>query len=182
MPNKVNYIIELFFGGWSTAYIITPFILGIVTFLVPIELNTNDKLYILIAILILTVAIKLIVQFYRFYMGYLHPIKVLRKVQGDGINENVGIIVLENPGYLRDNCLLTLYCRSSGAYQTICILKVLKSNIGEELEAIQLSPPEQKCNIDKYFNEHSRLTLLFATPFVNFEEFEKTQMMVSEDN
>ncbi len=168
-----NFIIEILFKYWNIVDGIIFFILTLILYLFPF---TNDFTYRLILIacaLFLIFVLKVIRQSYKYYLNFLSPIKVKRQVKGDGLYGGLLLIVLDNPGHLRDGIFLTLFSKSSGANQPICILRIIKAIKNEDLIAEQFAPAANTVSIQKYFNEDSRLSSLYAVPLINHEEFLK---------
>ncbi len=178
MNNIFTFIIAFFFKGWSLAGGVLSFLLAAFAFLFPFTDNFLLRLAIILSILLLAFLIKVLRQSYEYYLSFLRPIKAKKQILGDGLYAGLNLIVLENPGYLRDNALLTLFSKSSAANQPICILKIIKAIRDENLLAIQLIPEAKQYSIDKYFNEDSRLEGLYAIPLINLDEFLKSECMI----
>ncbi len=174
MNNTLNFIVAVIFKGWKSIATLITIILAAIVFFLPDTCSVEHKIFLFIIIFIIAFLFKVLRQSHVYYLGFLRPIRVIRKVEGDGLYDGCSIIVLENPGYLRDSALLTLFSKSSGAKQPICILRVIESVKHDSLVAIQLLPTEQDCNIDKYFEEDSRLKSLYALPQINYNEFYKS--------
>jgi len=177
---KISTFLKIvFLTDWHAFHVFISFLLPIIVFLFPSDvlqkLSLKWKIMLMIFLATFGFILKILKQFYKYYLSYLSPIKVIRKVQGDGMYTGSSIIVLENPGYLRDNTMLTLISESSGACQPICILKIIKSQRDEDMLAIQIIPSEDKYPIDKYFDEESRRKSLYALPLLNMEDMKNLQ-------
>lgn len=98
------------------------------------------------------------------------PIKVLRQVGATGLSANAPIVVLENPGYLREHTLLTLCSDASGTEQPIAILEVTKATRGEDLHASAFPIGTSLEDLGRYFDGQNRTTL-YAVPLIHSAEF-----------
>ena len=116
----------------------------------------------------LTFIIKLLRQASNYFESYLAPVKVIRKATGEGIYDGYSIVVLERAPYLQNNILLTLFCKSSGANQPICILRIVSIHNGEAFAIVSI-PNESDINLNQFFEEHARREGLFALPLVDNE-------------
>jgi len=182
MNNTVNFIIAVIFKGWKALDAFISIVLSVIVLFLPPECSLEYKIFFIVIILISAFILKILRQSYTYYLEFLRPIKVIKKVEGDGLYKGVSVIVLENPGYLRDNTLLTLFSKSSGAKQPVCILRVIESIGCDFLITIQLSPTEKEYKIDKYFNEDSRLKSLYALPLINYNELYKSESLTGGQN
>jgi len=182
MNNTLNFISAFLFKGWRLADGVLSFLLAAGAYIFP---YTNDlwiRIVIISFIFLAAFLIKISRQAYEYYVGFLRPLKAEKQITGDGLYVGHTLIVLENPGYLRDNTLLTLYSRSSAANQPVCILRIIKAVKGEKLLAIQLSPAPTQYDISKYFNEDARWEGLYAIPLINFDEFYNSESMIGGSN
>jgi hypothetical protein len=102
------------------------------------------------------------VRSYQFYMTYARRIRVLRQVQGDGLRRGDRYIAIANPGFLRDNVLLSLYSPTSGADQCISILRVEKALPGEDVLARELNFSGES-DIAPHFDARNRTELYVNT-------------------
>jgi len=162
----LEYFIKVLFKDWKAFEGIGGIIVSATAFLIP-ETELTDKIKILIIGFVVIFFLKLAKQFYKYFMDFNHPIKVIRKVQGDGGYSKIDIIVMENQENIESGMLLTLFCNSSGAEQPVCILEVLSSERGKEIVAKQVIPSPEKYSINKYFEEEARRKSLYAKTIVN---------------
>jgi hypothetical protein len=165
----LDFIRIILLKGWSAAFSGIVIFLSLVTYF-GTGLSTNKKIAALIFIVSNAVLIKVLKQFFGYFQGFRKPIKVKKMVQGDGIYKGINVIVLENDNLNRDGTLVTLYCKSSGAKQPICILELIDTSNDEDIVARAIYPPEKFLELDKYFNEESRKKSLFATPLINVKD------------
>ncbi|MFC1565083.1 hypothetical protein ACFL6G_09115, partial [candidate division KSB1 bacterium] len=145
-------------------------LIGLIAFFLPQSVDYKSKILIICCGIIFVFIIKLIRQLYNLFSNMHSPLKVVRKVQGEGAYEGKSVIVLENNGNLRDGLLLTLFSESSGAKQPLCLLLIIKAMKNEDILTIQFLPDEFKFDIEKYFEEDSRKKSLYALPFINYDE------------
>lgn len=162
----LEYIIKILFKDWKAFEGISGILVSATAFLIP-DIKSPDKIEILIIGATVIFFVKVVKQFYKYFMNFYHPIKVVRKVQGDGGYSGIEIIVLHNQENVDIGMLLTLFCNSSGAEQPVCILEVLSCENGKEIIAKQVIPMTDKYSIDKYFEEDSRKKSLYAKTIVN---------------
>lgn len=104
----LEFLIKLFFHDWKTLEGISGIIVGLIAFLIP-NLILEQKIKILIIGFFAIFLLKIIKQFFNYFLNYYHPIKVKRKVQGDGAFFGLDIIVLEFQENVSVGTLLTLY-------------------------------------------------------------------------
>jgi hypothetical protein len=161
-----EYIIKILFQDWKALEGIGSILVSCIAFLPSSELPTS-KITVLIFGFGLIFILKIIKQFYKFYMNFHYPIKVLRKVQGDGGNLGYDIIVMENQENINVGLLVTLFCNSSGAEQPVCILEILSCDKGHDITAKQIIPSPDIYSINKYFEEESRRKSLYARTLIS---------------
>ncbi len=103
---------------------------------------------------------------YRFFdsSGVTQRITVRRQVAPVGLSTEADIVVLDNPGFLREHMLLTLYDDASGAEQPLAILQVTRS-ADEEAQACAFPAGSSMEDLGKRFDAKNR-TSLYATLIV----------------
>ena len=177
MNNIISFLNIVILQGWTTSGSLLSILIPLVIFVMPESYELKTRFLLAIASFGVLFLLKVIKQFYGYYQGFLKPIKVIRMVQGDGVYIGQSIIILENPGYLRDNTLLTLFSKSSGAHQPICILKIVKVIKNEDILTIQIVPKGDQKYLSKYFDEDSRKHSLYAVPLINDDEISVFEQM-----
>lgn len=162
----LEYIIKILFEDWKAFEGIAGIAVSGTAFLIP-DISVISKFTVLLIGFLVIFILKLLKQFFKFFMNFHHPIKVVRKVQGDGLNLGMDLIVLEYQENLNVGLLMTLFCNSSGAEQPVCILEVISCESGEDITAKQIIPSPDIYPIDKYFEEESRRKSLYARTLIN---------------
>lgn len=142
------------------------------------NLTPKYKLLFVFIGLTLGVFIKLIRQSYTYYQNYLRPIKVKGSARGEAAYQGLILIRIEPTEYLRQNILLTLYCKGTEVFQPICVLEVIRCEQDEDIIAVQLSPGTNELDISKYLNEESRLNSLFVRPLISNSEIEQFRTQI----
>lgn len=111
----------------------------------------------------------LAVRAYQFYMTYARRIKVLRQVEGEGARDGKTFISLANPGFLRDNILLTLYSPASGADQSICVLRIEKALPGQDILATPFPETGGNADLSQYFDRDNK-TRLYVNSLIHTDD------------
>jgi hypothetical protein len=155
-------------------------IVTIVAFLIAPLINSSwtieKNMFILLFILIFVFISKTIKQFYFHFNLGIQEINVVSMISGEGAYEGSRIISLQYYGFLQKNTLLTLYSKSSGIRQPLCLLKVVSSDINaQETLCIQFVPLPDNTDLSHYFNEEVRKKSLFASPVIDFETINRFQ-------
>lgn len=109
---------------------------------------------------------------YKFYKTFDMRIIVKRQLQGTGLTPIDNFIVFENPGFLRDNVLLTLFSDSSGTEQALAVLQVLKAIPGEDIQAGMLPMGNIIQDLSQYFDGNNK-TALYAKPLIHMLELQR---------
>ena len=166
--DKVGDFMMQFLRATFTAGLIsaTAFLVTLVGVLVAIfVLPTSDvalKAWICAVIILVYLVLVLAIRSYQFYMTYARRIRVLRQVQGDGLRGGDSYIAIANPGFLRDNVLLTLYSPTSGAHQCISILRIEKALPGQDILAREF-PWAGRTDLSRHFDGRNKTELYVNT-------------------
>ena len=100
-------------------------------------------------------------------MVYL-KLNLLKQKGGEGSYLGVPIFVIENPGTLRDNLLMTVYATSSGIPQPIGFIQIVNAQDKDGLLAVAYPTPNNPAfTVDKYFNNEKNTYSLFVSPLVH---------------
>lgn len=107
-------------------------------------------------------------------------LKVKGRVQGNGIHSRNQILRIESNPKISKDTLLTLVTKGNGLANAICILRVIESTEGEEIQAIQFTPSEQEMEIMEYFVDMNKLNNLFVTTEIKLNELQKLKIETDE--
>jgi len=160
-----DFTLQILFKDWSIFHALFMSVLGVISFMLPADVNLKYKIALIMTIAVATFIAKVIKQAYGYYLNSSSPIKALRKVNGDGAFSGKSIVVLAPSPVIQKGVLLTMFCRSSGATQPICNLQVLSASTDE----ILATPVKADIDINKYFEEEARRQSLFVSPVINPE-------------
>lgn len=128
--------------------------------------STVDWRWKLVSVVFTVLLFLLLLFYYRaleFYNSYSRRIPVIRQVQSER-DPALTIVVIKNPGYLREGCLLTLRSSTSGAAQALAILEVTNATPGEEIQTVPFPRGSAIEDIGRL------ITGLYATPIIHLTE------------
>lgn len=107
-------------------------------------------------------------------------LKVKGRVPGNGIHKDNSILRIESNPKVSKDTLLTLVTKGNGLANAICILRVIESVEGEEIQAIQMIPAETEMELSEYFVDMNKLDNLFVTTQIKLNELEKLKIETNE--
>jgi len=164
------------FGGTASLWSLGLAALGVFLILAPLP-SGYALLKVLVACILFLIAIIVIltVRSYQFFQNFKRPIKLIRIVQGYDILGGRNIFVLENPGWIRENTLATLYSTSSGTVQPVGFIKITRCVPKEDLQAVTYPPGAPDPNLTFLGARDFRETAIFASPVIHTREFEDIQ-------
>jgi hypothetical protein len=131
--------------------------------------NNAIKALSLSILFLLYVVVVLGIRAYQFYMTYARRIKVIRQVKGEGARTGRSFIAIQNPGFLRDNLLLTLYSPASGADQSICVLQIDKALPGQDILVRPFPKTAENRDLSQYFDADNK-TRLYVNPLIHVDD------------
>jgi hypothetical protein len=148
-------------------------IFGILGFIASVfsELGWKWNLVFITVGLLITVIIHLIFKLEE--ISNKKYLKVKGRVQGNGIHKNDNLIRIESNPKLSKGTLLTLVSKGNGLANAICVLNIVDSVEGEEIQARQIIPTEMELQISDYFVDMNKLDNLFVTTQVKIDELQK---------
>ena len=174
----MRFIRDILFKYWGKFDLIIS-ALGFVSFAFD-DLSTKVKLTFVGFGFVMGFIVKLIKQSYDYYQNFLRPLKVKGSVQGEVAYLGLTLIKIEPTEYLRQNNLLTLYCRGTDIFQPICILEIIRCELNEDIIAVQIVPSKDELNINRYLNEESRMNSLYVRPLISNSEIEQIKAKLTE--
>jgi hypothetical protein len=117
------------------------------------------------------------VKAFQFYQSFEKHIPVKRQLQAVGLSREGNIVVIENPCYLRDGVLLTLYSDASGTDQPLAILQVTKSILHEDVHASAFPLGTSLDDLSQYFDANNKTTL-YVSPLVHVLDIQRTLYII----
>ena len=97
-------------------------------------------------------------------------LKVKGRFEGDGIYSGINIIRIESNPKIPKDSLLTLITEGSGIPNSICILRIIESVKGSDIQAIQILPEERHLDIQNYFADINKLNNLYVSSIIKDSE------------
>ena len=114
----------------------------------------------------------------QFYRTYNRRIPIKRQIDAQGLTSTPTIVVIENPGYLRDNVLLTLFSPSSGTEQPMAVLQITKAVAGEDIHATAFPIGVQMKDLSEFFDAENK-TQLYVTPLIHINDLQRVTAEIS---
>ncbi|MBI2077762.1 MAG: hypothetical protein HYT80_05235 [Euryarchaeota archaeon] len=171
-----NFTVAILAQGWGKLEAFLG-ILGVVQFLLTFAevpwFGFQEALLVLAFLFLAMFTTKIIRQSYRFFLNQADRIRARYLIPGEGVAAGEKIVVLAYNPTVQENGILTLYARSSGAHQALCILSIRKIIAGQQIQAVQESPSPTNLDIASYFNDQSKLKGLYATPLIDAKLLEQ---------
>lgn len=152
-------------------------IFAIIGFSTPLltDLSWKYNAVFVITGLLLSAIAYLAVELYEFdNKKYL---KVKGSVPGNGIYTNTNIIKIESNPNIPKDCLLTLITKGNGLTNSICMLKIIESTKGEDIQALQILPNTQNLDLHNYFADANKLDNLYATVIMKETDLETFKLI-----
>lgn len=137
--------------------------------------DTGYRIYTVVLLALLTFTLICVLKGHKLFdqiqvledMPIAH-LEILRQKPGEGSYNGLSIYVLENPGTLRDNLIMSVYSTISGIPQPVGFLRIVNAQPGNDLLAVAYPIPESPAfQIDTYLNQSSNRYSLFASPLVH---------------
>lgn len=97
-------------------------------------------------------------------------LKVKGRVPGNGIYNGLSIIKIESNPKIPKDTWLTLVTKGNSIPNSICILRVVESAEGENIQAIQILPEEKNLDIQSYFSDTNKFENLMVTVIIKESE------------
>ena len=152
-------------------------ILGFTTPLLT-DLNWKYNAVFVFTGLLISAIIYLVFELYE--IDHKKYLKVKGRVPGNGIYRGISIILIESNPKTPKDALLTLITKGNGSPNAICILKIIESSEGEEIQAIQLLPEEKNLDLQSYFADTNKFANLYTTVIVKDTELQTLKFLNDE--
>jgi hypothetical protein len=168
-----EFLAASFTKSWIDGTSLGLAIIAILIALFGISADRGLKLCFCIIIALAWLALIFGLRAYQFFAIYARRIKVLAQVKGEGLYAGKVFVVTENPGYLRDNVLLTLWSPNSGSDQPLSVLRVDKCLPGSDIMAVECAAESAGTDLSSYFDAKNK-TSLYVTPLISIIDLTKT--------
>ncbi len=154
-------------------------IFAIIGFTAPLvtSLNWKYNAVFVFAGLSLSAIAYLLVELYE--INHKKYLKVKGRVPGYGLYEGANIIRIQSNPKIPKDSLLTLMTKGSGIANPICILKIIESVKGEEIQAIQVLPTAGDLDLSTYFIDSNKLNNLYVTVIIKETELEIIKSIIN---
>jgi hypothetical protein len=107
-------------------------------------------------------------------------LKVKGRVPGNGIYNGLNIIKIESNPKIPKDTWLTLITKGNSIPNSICILRIIESAEGEDMQAVQILPEEKNLDIQDYFSDTNKFDNLFVTIIIKETEIQTLKIINDE--